>query len=77
MASAILRDCNGSFKGASAMKMALLSPLEAEAAAAQFGILEAQRRGFNNVIIGGDSVVAASAINFFPTLEGSNGGFMS
>lgn len=34
--------------------------------AAKFGGLEAQRKGFNNIIIEGDSAIVASAIESFP-----------
>lgn len=68
IAAAVLRDCNGLFKGAStsAIKLALISPLDAEAATTHFRILKAQRRGFNNIIIKGGSGVVVFAINSFP-----------
>lgn len=70
----VLRDAEEVFKGASALKMTKLLPMEEEAEAVKFGILEALSRGFNDIIIEGSHLLLLMLLTL--SLEELSGGHM-
>lgn len=66
VATAVCRYCPGSFCGVAAAKMYEMEPVEAKAAAALFGIMEAHKRGFHDIIIEDSSTIVTNAIRSYP-----------
>lgn len=64
--AAVLRDHSGLIDGASVQQLQVSDPLEGEVCAAQLGVAEAKRRGFNPVLVEGDSLLIINALRQFP-----------